>query len=125
MATRPEAEQKLRAGFQRHVDRQADPRSGAVLRRWSQVTEVAEVWTDVYDVSAEESGPARTAYRLRWADGQTQEISRSLQNVSDPHPDVGPLLRSMMPASAGRTMPTFPTIDEIIAAYAGKPFPRA
>ena len=54
-----------------------DPRSDAVLRRWSQVTEVAEVWTDVYDVSAEESRAALTAYRLRWADGQTHEISRS------------------------------------------------
>jgi hypothetical protein len=30
----------------------------------------------------------------------------------------------MMPASVGQTMPRFPTIDEIIAAYAGKPGPR-
>jgi len=30
-----------------------------------------------------------------------------------------------MPASVGQTMPTFATIDEIIAAYAGKPFPCA
>jgi hypothetical protein len=87
--------------------------------------QVGEVWTDVCNISAEESRPALTAYRLRWADGQTQEIPRSFQNVSDPYPDVGPLLKSMLPASVGQAMPAFPTIGEIIAAYAGKLFPRA
>jgi hypothetical protein len=29
-----------------------------------------------------------------------------------------------MPAAAGRALPAFPTIDEIIAAYAGNPGPR-
>jgi hypothetical protein len=101
-----------------------DPRADAVPLRWSQVTEVGEVWTEGYDVSAEESRPALTAYRLGWADGQTREISRSFQNVRDPYPDVGQLLRGMMPASVGKTMPRFPTIDEIIAAYAGKPGPH-
>jgi hypothetical protein len=28
-----------------------------------------------------------------------------------------------MPADVGATMPTFPTIDEVIAAFAGKPGP--
>lgn len=101
-----------------------DPPSETVPLRWSRVTEVGEVWTEVYDVSAEESRPTLTAYRLRWADGQTREISRSFQNVEDPYRQVGQLLRSIMPASAGRIMPRFLTIDEIIAAYAGQPDPR-
>jgi hypothetical protein len=58
------------------------------------------------------------------ADGQTREISRSLQNVRDPYREVGQLLRSLMPAAAGNVLPRFPTIDEIIAACAGKPGPR-
>jgi hypothetical protein len=184
MPIRPEAEQWLRAGFQRRVDRQANryvarlthaerlavglecgelvgvfngragggtgvwfgltmwrwreprrrvwfyaftqgcvlldgPRADVVPLRWSEVTEVGEVWTDVYDVSSEESRPVLTAYRLRWADGQTREISRSLLNVRDPYANVGLLLRGLMPASVGGIRPRFPTIDEIIAAYAG------
>ncbi len=102
-----------------------DPRADAVPVRWSQVAEVGEVWTEVYDVSAEESRPALTAYRLRCAEGRTLEISRSFQNVRDPYRQVGQLLRSVMPAAVGKTMPTCPTIDEIIAAKAGKPGPRA
>jgi hypothetical protein len=53
---------------------------------------VDEVWTKVYDVSAEESRRTLTAYRLRCADGRICEISRSLHNVRDPHPNVVPLL---------------------------------
>jgi len=96
-----------------------DPGADATPLLWSQVTEVSEVWTDVYNVSAEESRPALTAYRLRWADGQTREISRSFQNVRDPYREVGQLLKGLMPAAAGHALPAFPTIDEIIAAYAG------
>jgi hypothetical protein len=100
------------------------PRADVVPLRWSEVTEVGEVWTDVYDVSSEESRPVLTAYRLRWADGQTHEISRSLLNVRDPYANVGLLLRGLMPASVGDIRPRFPTIDEIIAAYAGTPGPH-
>jgi hypothetical protein len=185
---RPEAEKKLRAGFQRRVDRQAEryaaqlthagqlavrlecgevigvfggqagggvrrgayvvgltlwrrrePRrrvwfyafaqgcalldgsqADAIFLRWSDVTEVGEVWTSVYDVSAEESRPTLAAYSLRCADGRACEISRSLHNVRDPYPGVGPLLKGLMPAEVGATMPTFPTIDEVVAAFAGK-----
>ena len=95
---------------------QADP----VYLRWSEVTDVVEVWTDVYDVSAEESRPRLTGYQLRCADGRTCEISRSLRNVRDPYPGVGPLLTGLMPADVGATMPKFPTIDQIIAGYAPK-----
>ena len=179
MPIRPEAEQKLRAGFQRRVDRQAEryvaqlthaeqlavrlecgqvagvftgqaggdvrrgtyavgllplaaafaegyafldgPQADALYLRWSEVTEVGEVWANVYDVSAEESRPRLTAYQLRCADGRTCEISRSLINVRDPYPGVGSLVRGVMPADVGATMPKFPTIDEVIAAFAGKP----
>jgi hypothetical protein len=41
------------------------PQADAVFLRWSEVTEVGEVWTSVYDVSAKESRPTLTAYRLR------------------------------------------------------------
>jgi hypothetical protein len=101
------------------------PQADAVFLRWSEVTEVGEVWTSVYDVSAEESRPTLTAYRLRCANGQACEISRSLHNVRDPYPDVGPLLRGLMPAQVGATLPRFPTVDEVIAAFARKPGPRA
>jgi hypothetical protein len=30
-------------------------------------------------------------------------------------------VRGVMPADVGATMPKFPTIDEVIAAFAGKP----
>jgi len=84
---------------------------------------VARTEAHVYDVSAEESRPTLTAYTLRYANGQTCEISRSLQNVQDPYPDVGSL-RALMPAGVGATLPRFPAIDEVIAAFAGKPGPR-
>jgi hypothetical protein len=102
-----------------------DPEAEVTPLPWSQVSEVSEVWTDVYNVSAEESRPALTAYRLRWADGQTREISRSFQNVRDPYREVGQLLKGLMPAAAGHALPAFPTIDEIIATYAGNPGPHA
>jgi hypothetical protein len=44
--------------------------------------------------------------------------------VRDPYPGVGPLLTGLMPAEVGATRPKFPTIDEAIAAFAGKPGPR-
>jgi len=183
---RPEAERKLRAGFQRRVDQQSeryaaplahagelaarfgygevvgvfsaragggvrpslwrlreprrcvwfyafdegfmlldDPRADAAPVRWSQVTEVGEVWTEAYDPAAEQSRLVLTAYRLRLAGRQAHEISRSFRNVRDPYGDVGQLLRGLAPASSGQAMPTFPTIDEIIAAYARTPAPGA
>jgi hypothetical protein len=100
------------------------PQADAVFLRWSEVTGVDEVWTNVYNVSAEESRPTLTAYRLRCADGRTFEISRSLHDVRVPHPNVGPLLSGLMPADVGTTMPRFPIIDEVTAAVAGKPGPR-
>ena len=85
--------------------------------RWNQVTEVSEVWTEVYRPSEEDSRPALTAYRLRSADGQAHDISRSFRNVQDPYGEVGQLLRGLAPGSIGKTMPRFPGIDEIIATY--------
>ncbi|MGH3201519.1 MAG: hypothetical protein ACRDOA_10990 [Streptosporangiaceae bacterium] len=93
--------------------------------RWGQVTEVGPVWTEVYSPASEESKPAVTAYRLRTADGQTREISRSFKNVEDPYLEMGQLFRQLAPATIGTTMPTFPTIDQVIAAYVTKPGPGA
>jgi hypothetical protein len=93
------------------------PRPDAAPLRWNEVTEVSQVWTQVYNISAEEYRPAMTGYRLQWADGQVREISRSCLNVRDPYAKVGPLLRGLLPQAAGQALPSFPTIDEIIATY--------
>ena len=85
--------------------------------RWSQVTWVSEVWTQVYRVGQEESRPALTAFRLHLADGRAVEISRSFQNVQDPYGPVGQLVKRIMPA-ASQVLPDFPTVDQIIAVYA-------
>jgi hypothetical protein len=98
-----------------------DPPADAAPVRWSQVTEVGEVWTEVYRPGEEDGRPTLAAYRLRSADGRVHEISRSFRNVRDPYGEVGQLLRGLAPGSVGKTMPRFPTIDEIIAAYARKP----
>ena len=97
-----------------------DPLAQARPVRWNQVVDVSEVWTGVYSPASEESRPTLTAYRLRTADGRTHEISRSFWNVRDPYREVGQMLRGLMPASVGATMPAFPTIDEIIAACTRK-----
>lgn len=91
----------------------------AAPARWSQVAEVEEVWTKVY--TEDDVRLDLTAYRLRMADGRTCEVPRSFRNVQDPYGPVGQLFRGLAPNTVGRTMPRFPTIDEIIAAYAGKP----
>ena len=89
--------------------------------RWAQVTAVGPVWTEAYNPASEESSPVLAAYRLRTADGQTHEISRSFKNVQDPYLEMGQLFRRLAPATIGTTMPTFPTVDQIIAAYARNP----
>jgi len=99
------------------------PRVQAVPVRWSQVIEVSQVWTDVYNPASEDSRATLTAYRLCSADGQVHEISRSFWNVRDPYRQVGQMLRGLMPATLGSNMPKFPTIDEIIAGYTKGPGP--
>lgn len=98
-----------------------DPSVDAAPVRWDQVTAVGPVWTEVYSPASEESRPVLAGYRLRTADGQTHEISRSFKNVQDPYLEMGQLFRRLAPATIGTTMPTFPTVDQIIAAYARNP----
>jgi hypothetical protein len=104
-------------GFWLRDDHLAD----AAPVRWSQVSQVHEVWTKVYH----EDGVSQvlTAYRLLTADGRACEVPRTFRNVQDPYREVGQLLRGLAPGSIGKVMPRFPTIDEIIAAYARKPGP--
>ena len=99
------------------------PQPEALPVRWSQVAEVSDVWADVYNISAEDTRPMLVAYRLRCTDGQSYEISRSLRNVLDPHPEVRQLLQRVAAPNADGHMPGLPTIDEIIATYAGRPGP--
>jgi hypothetical protein len=87
--------------------------------RWSQVIGVGQVWTEVFRPGDEDTGtPELAAYRLRLADGRTRDISRSFRNVQDPYREMGQLFRTLAPNVIGKTMPRFPTIDEIIAAFA-------
>jgi hypothetical protein len=101
-------------GFLLHKHPQAD----ATPVRWNQIAEITQVWTDVYRHAAEDYRPQLTGYELRSADGQAYEFSRSLENVQDPYQQVGQLIRHFMPPSMAETMPSFPTIDELIARYA-------
>jgi hypothetical protein len=66
---------------------------------------------------------ARGPYRLRTADGQAHEISRDFKNLEDPYLEMGQLFRTLSPGTIGKTMPAFPTIDQIIATYVSKPGP--
>ena len=97
----------------------AQPDSAPV--RWSQVTEVGEVWTNTYRPGDDDPTPVLSAYRLRLADGRVHEIPRSLKNVQDPYREMGQLFRGLAPGTIGKTMPRFSTIDEIIATYARTP----
>jgi hypothetical protein len=90
--------------------------------RWSQVIAVHPVWTQVVQVGTEgETRPTLTAYRLRSADGELHEISRSFMNVRDPYRQMGQLFRGLAPNTVGKAMPKLPTIDEILATYPRKP----
>jgi hypothetical protein len=99
-----------------------DPQADAAPVRWSEVTQVGEVWSTAVDLEGE-SGRALTAYELQLADGRICAIPRSYDNVLDPYRDVGPILATLAPASLGRSLPKLPTVDEVIATYAGRPSP--
>ena len=101
------------------------PQPEAPPVRWSQVTDVSDVWADAYNISAEDTRPMLVAYRLRCADGQTITISRSLRNVLDPNPEVRQLLQRVAAPSADGRIPGLPTIDEIITRYARRLGPPA
>ncbi len=94
-----------------------DPAGDAVPVRWDQVTAVGPVWTQAHDPVAEEPRTVLGGYRLRTADGRAHEISASFKNVEDPYHEMGQLFRGLAPNTVGTTMPTFPTIDQVIAAY--------
>lgn len=96
----------------------ADPLGTGVAVRWDQVVDVGPVWTQEHDPVAEEPRTVLGAYRLRTADGRAYDISRSFKNVQDPYQEMGQLFRSLAPSTIGTTMPTFPTVDQIISAHA-------
>jgi hypothetical protein len=89
--------------------------------RWSQVTEIGEVWTNSYSPGDEDPTPVLSAYHLRLADGRAIEISRDFKNVQDPYREMGQLFRGLAPNTIGKTMPRFFTIDEILATYGRTP----
>ena len=99
-----------------------DPHADAVPVRWSEVREVRDVSSTVVDG---ESSEASTAYELHLADGRICEVSRGYDNVLDPYRDVGPILTGLAPGSLGKAFPKLPTVDDVIARYAGRPPPGA
>jgi hypothetical protein len=102
-----------------------DPAGDAAPVRWGQVTAVGPVWTQAHDPVAEEPRTVLGGYRLRTVDGQAHEISHEFENVEDPYREMGQWFRTLFPNTIGTTMPRFPTIDQVIAAYASKPGPGA
>jgi hypothetical protein len=98
-----------------------DAQPDSAPARWSQVTEVGEVWTNTYRPGDDDPAPVLSAYRLRLANGRVHEIPRSFKNVQDPYREMGQLFRGLAPGTIGKTMPRFSTIDEIIATYARTP----
>jgi hypothetical protein len=94
-----------------------DPAGDAVPVRWDQVTAVGPVWSQQHDPVAEEPRTVLGGYRLRTADGRAHEISSEFKNVEDPYREMGQLFRTLAPNTIGTTMPTFPTIEQVIAAY--------
>jgi hypothetical protein len=94
-----------------------DPAGDAIPVRWDQVTAVGPVWTQAHDPVAEEPRTVLGGYRLRTADGRAHDISSSFKNVEDPYHEMGQLFRGLAPTTVGTTMPTFPSIGQVIAAY--------
>ena len=95
-----------------------DPLGAGVAVRWDEVVDASPVWTQQHDPVAEEPRTVLGGYRLRTADGRTHDISRDFKNVQDPYQEMGQLFRHLAPGTIGTTMPTFPTVDQIISAYA-------
>jgi hypothetical protein len=89
----------------------------AVPVRWREVTEVGEVWSQVWDPGTESTTTVLSAYSLRCADGRCYEILRSFENVQDQYGHFGRSLGLLMPAVRA-TMPQFHAIDDVIAACA-------
>jgi hypothetical protein len=98
-----------------------DAQGPAMPVRWSEVTEVGQVWTNSHIPGDEDPTPVLSAYHLRLADGRTATISRDFKNVQDPYREMGQLFRTLAPGTIGKTMPRFFTIDEILATYARAP----
>ena len=84
-----------------------DPHTDATPVRWSDVTEVRDVWSTVFNLDGE-SSRALTAYELHLTDDRICEVSRSYDNALDPYRDVGPILTTLAPASLGKFMPKLP-----------------
>lgn len=99
-----------------------DARADAMPVPWNQVTGVRQVWANTYRPGGEDDPtPVLSAYQLHTADGRVHLISRDLKNVQDPYREMGQLFRMLSPGVVGKTMPKFPTIDEILAMYVRPP----
>jgi hypothetical protein len=127
---RPEAQEKLREGFQRKAERQRRLYAGQLAEaeqlgaRFGCGEVVGIFSTGTPDPADwEPSRPLLTAYELHLADGQARFVSLSYRNMLDPYPAIGREMRSLAPAALAVTWPKLPLIKEIILACAGRPDP--
>jgi hypothetical protein len=85
--------------------------------RWDHVTEIREVWTNLFSPVSEESVLRCTAYQLRLHDGRAVVVPRTFQNMLDPYRSVGRLISALVPSAVAQAMPSFPVIDDVIKQH--------
>jgi hypothetical protein len=93
-----------------------DPAADTAPVPWSQVTEVAPVWANTYRPGDEDPRPTLTAYRLRTADGQVHEISRSFRRPGRTragHPSAARARVAMYPGMTTVTSPSAKTAASV------------
>jgi hypothetical protein len=103
---RPEAERRLREGFQRRIDEESNRYAAQLVHARQQSTRF-------------ECGEVAGVFGARLGG----EIPRRTYVVAllPLAGEMGQLFMSLAPGTVGKTMPKLPTIDQIIATYAAKP----
>jgi hypothetical protein len=84
------------------------------LFRWDAVESLYNVWQDVFNPVSEDSEPRFVGYRLRLADGREQTFPLSYRNMLDPYAEIGPILTTILPAPVARTLPSHPTLGQLL-----------
>jgi hypothetical protein len=81
---------------------------------WDAVESLYNVWQDVFNPVSEDSEPRFVGYRLRLADGREQTFPLSYRNMLDPYAEIGPILTTILPAPVARTLPSHPTLGQVL-----------
>ena len=85
--------------------------------RWDDVTDLRAVWSTRFNPVSEALEPRLTAYQLSVYDGRSVAIPSTMRNRLDPYPDVGRLIRALVPPSVAQTIPQFPGIDDLLQPH--------